>query len=202
MSYILKNILIILHPQCPFITEAIYQEFKALNSILLDQYPTPLDIDFDDNSLMDIEDVIQIIRAIKKYRIDNAVSNKIKLNLWINKTSAKNLNLTLFNNYLDLLNVEIKSENFATFKTIVTDNFSINVESLTLNNAESIKVLLSQKENVIFELNRAKEILANENFIKKAPASKVQVEREKLEKYNLQLENINNKIKELENGNS
>ena len=202
LSYILKNILIILHPQCPFITEAIYQEFKALNSILLDQYPTPLDIDFDDNSLMDIEDVIQIIRAIKKYRIDNAVSNKIKLNLWINKTSAKNLNLTLFNNYLDLLNVEIKSENFATFKTIVTDNFSINVESLTLNNAESIKVLLSQKENVIFELNRAKEILANENFIKKAPASKVQVEREKLEKYNLQLENINNKIKELENGNS
>ena len=39
LSYILKNILIILHPQCPFITEAIYQEFKALNSILLDQYP-------------------------------------------------------------------------------------------------------------------------------------------------------------------
>ena len=45
-----------------------------------------------------------------------------------------------------------------------------------------------------YNVNKVK----NENFIKKAPASKVQAEREKLEKYNLQLENINNKIKELE----
>ena len=52
-----------------------------------------------------------------------------------------------------------------------------------------------QKEELEKELKRSKQILSNENFIKKAPESKINEEKEKYENYKKQYEAL---LKEME----
>lgn len=198
LCYILKNILIIMHPQCPFITEAIYQEFGLLNSILLENYPVELKIDFNSNSISIMENIIEIIKAIKTYRIENSISSKTKLTININNISNQELDKNLITNYFNLLNVCFSTSKLESFKTVITNNFEIQIQSLDKNNEQLLESLIKQKENIIFELNRAKSILANQNFVNKAPKEKVEQERQKVINYDLQLKNIDNKIRELQ----
>ena len=52
-------------------------------------------------------------------------------------------------------------------------------------------------KNLEAEINRSNGILSNENFIKKAPLSKVESEKEKLAKYQTSYDTLLAKLKEL-----
>ena len=57
--------------------------------------------------------------------------------------------------------------------------------------------LLKEEERLAKELKRSQGMLNNEKFLSKAPAAKVQEEREKMEKYQKMMEQVKERLKQL-----
>lgn len=200
--YVLKNVLIMLHPQCPFITEKIYLMLpKHKLSILKEKWPEKIVIKKENV----IGDLVKIIESIRRIRASNNISIKEHLSINIltkNRIQKFASRIKLYNKYLLSLNVEILHvTNISLMENKITDiidNFVIEIPTKNLiNNEKEIDKLNNMIEKVKFEINRSKNILANADFISKAPKTKVDSEKEKLQKYENQLQNLYESIDSL-----
>lgn len=172
---ILQKVLLVLHPFLPFITDKIHLEL--FNSELLEQ---ELKIQTYENVAY-IDQVIQIVTQLRKYREINEISKKEILNYCLEQPISdlmiKIINTMAYANYLDNKDFLIALNN---------NNLYIQVDQ-TLR--EKNKALLLKKiEFTKAEIKRAQGILANEKFVSKAPREKVESERNKLIKYQEELE--------------
>lgn len=172
---ILKNILIILHPFMPFITDRLFSDI--FNEELLENSWPKLE-KFENVEYIDT--LIEIISTIRRYREENQISKKEVINYY-------------FDNELNEIAKEtIKKMAIAEFKNNNDAIFALNSGYLFIeidtNQREINKQRLLEKiEKVKFEINRATNMLNNKSFTDKAPADKVQSERDKLEKYQEEL---------------
>lgn len=172
---ILKNILIILHPFMPFITDRLFSDI--FNEELLENSWPKLE-KFENVEYIDT--LIEIISTIRRYREENQISKKEVINYY-------------FDNELNEIAKEtIKKMAIAEFKNNNDAIFALNSGNLFIeistNQREINKQWLLEKiEKVKFEINRATNMLNNKSFTDKAPADKVQAERDKLEKYQEEL---------------
>jgi valyl-tRNA synthetase len=189
INYIYKQILILLHPFCPFITENIYQEiFKSKKSILDNIIPQSkkfnLDEEFFTNTFIDT------VNICKDIRIKKSLKNSIILDL--NLITEKTIDIEKLNNYLKNFSI-----NIIKVVTLPTDNnkklekfsygfleFNNNFDTNQSNEKEKLIIFLKE------EITRCEKILSNENFIKRANPEKVKLEQEKLEKYKNELKSL------------
>ena len=199
LLYTLKGVLIILHAQCPFITEEIYQMLPDhKESIMLENWPKVIDIK--ENSVS--EYLFEMLDALRKLRADNNIKNKdqIKINVYChnNKVALNKENIDFFNRYLGVLvNACIieENKNWSDTFTTITANFDIVVNAEGLVDVEQeLANLNSLKQKLEAEINRSNTILSNESFVAKAPKQKVDLERAKLEDYTNQLNSVLAKI--------
>lgn len=201
LGYVLKQVLIMLHPQCPFITETIYQAFNQDSTIVNEKYPCIIDYHFDNVMLTIAEQLITIIDNIKKYKSDYNLSFKqeIKVNLvCLTKDNTFEASFDVFNHYLKHQNVILTSEIINNPTIVLIDNFEIRIQNLKQNDQALIQELIQQKESLEFEINRSQNILSNQNFVNKAPQAKVAEEQNKLNNYKQQYEIV---VKKLKNAN-
>ena len=68
-----------------------------------------------------------------------------------------------------------------------------------VNKDDEIKRLTDEIDKTKFEINRAKSMLSNEKFVSKAPAQKIQEEKEKLEKYKSLLTSLQDSLEKIKN---
>ena len=201
LVYVLKQILIILHPQCPFITETIYQVMFEDQSILNESYPDVLNLNFSEESIYKIDCLNEIIGVAKKYRSDNSIANKniIKLKVNIINETIKKYNLSEISSwwqkYLNQWNVQIIDNTNENISVIVTSNLEISIQNDEVDLEKKQIELQKQKEFLEFEIQRSENILNNKSFVEKAPKAKVDLEKEKLANYKNQLKTLLEKIK-------
>lgn len=87
MAQVLNRITRLLHPFCPFITEAIYQKIPIRSTAcIVDTYPTVLkDQEFlsagSENAALEIDVVKEVITAIRNIRGENRISPAQKVNV-------------------------------------------------------------------------------------------------------------------------
>lgn len=200
LVYILKQILIILHPQCPFITETIYQIMFENKSILNEKYPEILNLDYNEESHYKIDCLNEIISVVKKYRSDNSISNKNIINLKINiinesikKYKFDEMSLS-WQKYLNQWNIKIIDNVNENNSLFVTNNLEILIQNEEIDLIKKEIELQKQKEFLEFEIQRSENILSNESFIQKAPKEKVNLEKEKLLNYQIQLKTLLKKM--------
>ncbi len=197
---ILKNILIILHPQCPFITEEIYQMMpNSKESIMKEVWPTKID---NLPQETDVDTLAEIINIIRRIRINNNIPNStlLPINILVKNDHKKmESSMKFFNIFLKIVNAEIKNVSAISLVgnkiTEIGSNFTIEIPFEKDDEKEIEKIeLLIEKLNA--EVKRSEGILSNANFVSKAPKSKVDEEKAKLEKYKNQLqsaiESLNN----------
>lgn len=181
---ILKNLLIIIHPFLPFITDHIYLELFGEEL---------LENNFDLNHISTNDDIIKIIEVvtlIRNARNDFNISNKQTINYFIQNNKNKEI-LLLIDKLANAKHKINSSILYSLNKTFI--NIEISKEQLE----EAIKKMTKQLEKLEFEISRSKKILNNDNFIKKAPTNMIEIEKQKFENYKEQYENIKNKIREL-----
>ncbi|AWX70525.1 valine--tRNA ligase [Mycoplasmopsis anatis] len=172
---ILKNILIILHPFMPFITDRLFSDI--FNEELL-EYSWPKLEKFENVEYIDT--LIEIISTIRRYREENQISKKEVINYYFDNE----LNEIAKETIKKMAIAEFKNNNDAIF-ALNSGNLFIEIDT---NQREINKQRLLEKiEKVKFEINRATNMLNNKSFTDKAPADKVQAERDKLEKYQEEL---------------
>ncbi|MGL4950572.1 MAG: valine--tRNA ligase [Mycoplasma sp.] len=204
MLFLLKNILIMLHPQCPFMTEEIYQLIpSAKKTIMKENWPEKI-LNLPKESK--VQFLVQIIYIIRKVRLENKIPNstRLELNILVKDNIKKvSKSVEFLNTYLINLNAEIK--NVSTISLIgnkiteIANNFIIEIpfEKNNEEEVEKIKQLIVKLEQ---EVNRSNKILSNQSFITKASNSKISDEKNKLKKYEEQLASAKESLSQLIKG--
>ena len=194
----LKNIILLIYPYTPFIGEELYMNLpEHLESIMLESYPH-YDKKLVDNSRDDeISLLFDFIHDVRNYKIENKLAPNAKMNISIS------LNKKMFDDFLIYLN----RFTFSDIKVVEsTDNlqgelFIHNLGSLLIDNASDKEELLAKLEKdiqtTLFEIERGEKMLANPNFINKAPKEKVALEQEKLAKNKENLASLSKKKEQL-----
>lgn len=197
---VLTDILKMLHPFMPYVTEEIYQKLPIKDeTIVTSNYPV-YNEEFIFEEEQKLEEIIDLIRSVRRVKLENNIDDykliyrsndltngEIKLISKILKLDATNIiSENTYNNTDKLSSIELLVAS-KIFK-IYYDNSSN--EKLELEN------MLKRKEFLITSINRREKLLANSNYVNKAPKNVVEEERNNLEKEIAELELINSKIDE------
>ena len=182
---VLTDILKLLHPFMPFVTEEIYLMLPIHDeSIMISSYPKyKEEFKFETN---DMNNIMEFIVKVRTYKQENNIPSDSKVNyngdykeLVLNMLKVKNENLT------DEISDNSISYNGYTIYYIF-DN--------TKNLEEEKNNLIKEKEKLENSIERRKKLLSNENYVAKAPQNIVEKEKEDLLKEENNLKEINKKL--------
>ena len=172
----LQNFLIILHPFLPFITDHIYS--KNGNDLLMQNWPL-----LKKEKGQDLKRVLNIIKLLRNFRTNHRISVKKSLTYYpefnLHPWEIKMIN--------KLVNASIQKTDDA---FVAFNNLRIFIALPKSLKAKEEQRIGNEITHLKQEIKRAKTILNNQNFIIKAPVSKVNEEKQKLKKYQAELEII------------
>ena len=199
---ILKNILLLLHPIMPFITEEIYNDIFAEKKFLQDNsYPES------NNFLIksDVENInwmIEIVSAVRKTRSEIGVQPNKEIDLIITGENEKDKlffdNLScLIMSLAKIKNISFGRENKNNnYYTCVSNNLKLLIPSSDLINIESeIDRLTKEKSKYIAKTTSIESRLSNSDFINNAPGHIVVSDEQKLKELKVQISKIDEQIK-------
>ena len=186
----LKAILKMLHPFMPYVTEEIYTKLpNTKESIMLSTYP-----EYDKKEVFseckNMEEIIELIKKVRKAKLENNIKE--------NHIEFKHEILINNKNIIDKL---LKNKIIENYESLDTIQFNFMGEQVTLyydnsaNKTAEIENLYKEKDRLEMSINRREKLLANQNYINKAPKNIVENERENLKKEKQELDIILDKLK-------
>lgn len=174
---VLTDILKMLHPFMPYVTEEIYGKLpiREAESIMISKYP---EYNKKEVFTTNIDKVLEFITMFRNKKAELGIGSDYKVIVKIEEESARRIviNMLKLSDKMaedeETGNIEVKYEGLEV--DIVYDN-SKNLE-------EEKEKLLKERESLESSIMRREKLLANENYVMKAPKEIVDKERESLEK--------------------
>lgn len=189
---VLMGILKMIHPFMPFVSEHLYLECPhTKESINLEEWPTIIE---NVESVEMVDTLIEMIENTRSTRVDFDIKPSVELTGSIDFEIDEIFKPILFR--MAKLNLLDKLEGESVVLPLKAGVLSIDKSELVDVEAEKEK-LQKQIEHFTSEIKRAQGMLANKNFVDRAPADKVEKEREKLRDYQAQLEICQQQYKQL-----
>lgn len=186
--FIFNEYLKLFYPLAPVICEYLY--FQINNSLIWDARfkKIKFKIKYDEIS---IHLFIDIFNCLRDYRIRNSLSKKNKLAFDL--VTKQKVNQEKINSLLAPFNLSIRKVLFNHTKNGKQQALAINSAIVLVDNiSNKPSDIVKRIAFVEAEITRAKNILANKNFVLKAPKEKVKLEQEKLKKYLKELQTLKN----------
>jgi len=207
LLFILDQIVRLLHPFMPYITEEIWQALPNTNgSLALASYPKPLtDVSLDEDAKVGVELMMEVIVALRQIRADYQVPGSKPLPVVIECANVETVeHFMLHEAYLKyfmrtdaLIITDVKQTQGNAERKIFAD-FSVIVPMEHLIDINEQKAKLSaERDRLRAEVERSEKMLANKQFVEKAPVAKVEAERKKLTSYNENLRRIEEQLEDL-----
>lgn len=183
------ELLILLHPLIPFITEEIYQEMKTLINLdesIMNERILPINSTIDS----DIKTLLAVLKVSRSINSKSEFKKDSKIEIFID--SELKINIDFINKYISYLNSSVVREKRNEYSGIeVFPGVGIIFSSFENDEKKSLKDLKKDILNKInFEFERVKEILSNEKFLKNAKNEIIEEEKEKFKFYEESLEMI------------
>ncbi|NLB33012.1 MAG: class I tRNA ligase family protein, partial [Tissierellia bacterium] len=204
---VLKDMLKLLHPFMPFITEEIWSYLPNTSERLVKaNWPKYLDEENFEEAETNIEFIMEAIRSIRNIRAEmNVLPSKKARAIFIPSKSEVKLFIEsgakYFATLANITEVKIvndKVEIGEDTASSVIDGTEIYLPLADLIDFEKeIERLEKEKSRLEGELKRVKGKLNNEKFISKAPESVVNEEKEKLQKYQLMMEKVVERLEQM-----
>ena len=208
LTYTLDNILRMLHPFMPFVTERIWQQIPHDGeSIVLASWPTVDETLNNETSKQAMQHLVEVIVAVRQIRseVNTPMSKEVPM---IIQTKSDELKVLLQNNehYIKRFcnpstltidsNVELPDE---VMSQVLTDKeVHLPLEGL-INIEEEIARLSKELDKYQKELDRVNQKLNNEKFTAKAPAHIIEAERNKQQDYQAKYDAVQQRIEALNN---
>ena len=177
LCYILTNILKLLHPFMPYVTEEIYQMLpvKEEESIMISNYPKYSKKYIYELEEEVVDDEIEFIRSFRNVKAENNMTKDMKV--MFDTTDDNNLIVKMLKLDENLVSEPLGIKSYKVFsKRVKATIFFEKMET------EADKAL---KETQIAALKasiaRREKLLANENYVAKAPKNIVDMDRQKLQ---------------------
>lgn len=202
LIYTLTNVIKLLHPFMPYITEEIYSYLPNKNDMLINEtWPKYSESNSFKKEEEIIDKLVESVISIRNSRQEMNIAPKKQSDVYI-LTSDKSLEddfkqlESLFRSSVSIneykVNEDISEENNI---VIVKDSYKIIIPLNDLiDYSKELERLEKELNSAKSELKRAESKLKNEGFLKGAPENLVEKEKEKVEKYSHLIDDINNSI--------
>lgn len=207
LVYVLMQIVKLLHPVAPFITEEIYQLLPHTEeSITISSWPkvnANFKFEFEEECINSVIEVITSVRN-ERAKANKAPKEAIGVTLYVkNDTTLKSFEEArpYFTRFLNpkTLNITTESVDAKDNVVVVLNNATIYIPQSDLIDKEKVlSDLNKEKEKLEKELERSNKMLSNPNFVSKAPEAKLNEERNKLKQYQAKYEEVLNHIKDMQ----
>ncbi|MFZ3588347.1 valine--tRNA ligase [Bacillus sp. DJP31] len=206
LAYVLDQTMKLLHPFMPFITEEIWQALPHFGeSITISEWPVVRPELSDEQAAGEMKLLVDIIRAVRNIRaeVNTPMSKQIKLQIKakdekvLDKLEKNRSYLEKFCNPSELiLGTNLESIEKAMTAIISGAELSLPLEGL-INVEEEIKRLEKELGKLDKEVERVQKKLGNEGFVKKAPESVIEEERQKENDYKEKRDTVRERIEDL-----
>ena len=209
--FTLKKVLTIslklLHPYMPFITEEIFCSLQdEEESIMVSEWPVfeeEFDFKAEEN---EVEMIKNAVRNIRNLRADMNVPPRKKASVYV--VSEKEEVRRVFEDskvffatlgYASEVHVQADKAGIAedAVSTVIPDAVIYMPFAELVDVEKEIARLEKEAGRLEGEIKRAKGMLSNERFVSKAPAAKVEAEKEKLEKYTAMAAQVAERLSQL-----
>ncbi|HUG16093.1 MAG TPA: valine--tRNA ligase [Thermomicrobiales bacterium] len=189
LAYVLERTLRLLHPYMPYVTEELWQQLPHPgDALIVAPWPNPgLRYPADEQSFASI---MQAIREVRNARTEHGVEPGRKIAAIVYPGQSSSTYAELRSEFqslarLDPRRYEIRSgEPIATDRavSIVTGNVSIFLPLADMIDVDAERGRIEREiEQVLGEIERATSMLANQQFVSRAPEAVVAGHRERLE---------------------
>lgn len=179
LHYVLMELLKLIHPYIPFVTEYIYGKMGGTGFICNQIYPESKDALKFISEHERAESVLELVKNIRVLKNENGIDAGKSVIL-------KTPNAERVGDFIESITklagigiVEVSNDKSG--HLIVSDLGEIYID-LNIDNEEITQKLEKELESIEFEIARSEKMLNNPNFVAKAPANLVELEKEKLEK--------------------
>ncbi|MBR4231005.1 MAG: valine--tRNA ligase [Bacilli bacterium] len=186
LCYVLTGILKMLHPFMPFVTEEIYQmlPIKEQESIMLSKYP-----EYNKKQIFEIEedavnDAIDFIKSFRNIKAENNMTKDLKVMFDTEDNNELIVKMLKLEDNLIKEPLGIKAYKVFSSKVKATIFF----EKIETSADKAFKE--AQIKLLTDSINRREKLLANENYVNKAPKNIVELDRKKLEEEKIKLNEL------------
>jgi len=198
LLYVLKDILTLLHPFMPFITEEIWQALPHSGSVLMIcPYPKFEEALHYPKEEAEFESIMAAVRAVRSRRSEMNVppSKKSSLVIVTEKPDVFETGRVYIGRLAYANELSITREapgDLSNLVTVVTNDARLFMPLAELVDQEKERERIDKEIiKVAADIERVENKLSNEQFTSKAPDHVIQTERDKLEKQRALLENLN-----------
>ncbi|MBA1393443.1 valine--tRNA ligase, partial [Lactobacillus sp. XV13L] len=209
LIWILDQILRLLHPIMPFVTEKLWLSMPHNGkSIMVAKYPETHSEFVNDQARNDMDFLIETIKAVRNIRMEvNApLSSPIDIMIQIEDKNSERVltaNAEYVKNFLHPKKLTIATTIDAPklAKTAVISGAQIFVPLVDLVNVDDeISRMEKEEKELAGEVERAAKKLSNQGFVAHAPQAVIDKEKAKKIDYERQLESVRQRIQELRKG--
>lgn len=184
LCYVLTGILKMTHPFMPFVTEEIYSMLpvKDAESIMISEYP-----EYDKKQIFEseenaVEDAIDFIKSFRNIKAENGITKEAKV--MFDTEDDNSLIVKMLKLDDNLIDKPLGMKAYKVFsKKIKATIFFERVETEAEKASKKAQIKLLEAS-----IARREKLLANENYVNKAPKSIVEMDRQKLEEEKQKLE--------------
>lgn len=203
LNTVLTEALKLLHPYMPFITEEIYCNLTEEESIMLAEWPAfKEEWNFKEDEKA-VETIKEAVRGIRNIRAEMNVSPKKKAQVFVVSENKE------VRDIFEQGKVFFGTLGYASEVIIQSDETGIEEDAVSTVIPEAViympfaelvdiakeKERLSKEEKRLQgEIKRCEGMLGNERFVSKAPAAKVQEEKDKLARYQQMLSQVKEQL--------
>lgn len=206
LAYVLDNILRLLHPIMPFVTEEIWQNAPHEGeSIVVAEYPIADKAFMNHEAETAMDKLIGLIRGVRNIRneMNTPLSKKVPMQINVNDDATENIftaNKAYIVRFCNPETLEI-GQNIETTEEAVTAIISGGEVRMPLAGLikleDEILRLEGEAAKLEKEVDRVVKKLGNERFVSKAPDAVVEGERAKEKDYREKLATVNERITSL-----
>ena len=207
LQTVLIGSLKLLHPYMPFITEEIFTTIQSREeTIMLSAWPVYREDFAFPHEEKGISMVKEAVRAVRNIRAERNVAPSRKAKIYVVSDSDEVLNTfredeVFFKTLAFASDLELQKD-----KAGVPDgsiSAVLPAETLYIPLADLLDVqaeiarLQKEEKRLQGELKRSAGMLSNEKFLAKAPAAKIEAEKEKQKQYEVQMEGVRKELEQL-----
>ena len=176
LCYVLTGILKMMHPFMPFVTEEIYGmlPIKDSTSIMISDYPKYEEEFVYDDVIKKYDYIIDFVRLFRNVKLENQMTKDLKVKI------NNNEDYSLIKKILKIEDSIIDTELNITKFNISNNVYNVDVYFEKEITKEDEELKNKQIEQLKASINRRKGLLANENYVNKAPHNLVEQEKQKL----------------------
>ena len=200
---VLVNVLKLLHPYMPFITEEIFRNLTGEESIMISAWPEYKEEWAFEADELSVERIKEAVRGIRNVRSEMNVppSRKASVIVVSHKEEVRSIfekGLIFFATLAYAGEVTIQADKTGisedAVSALITDGAVYMPFSDLVDMEKELERLKKEEERLTKELARVNGMLGNEKFISRAPQSKIDEEKEKLKKYSQMMEQVKERL--------